>query len=83
MLRFMKQTCREMTSSLRRRQLAVTELLRHARVVTDPKMLAYLDAEVARRNAGAEAATSEQNPRRHGRARRSVRRDRFGMNPAR
>ena len=83
MLSFMKQTCREMTSSLRRRQLAVTELLRHARVVTDPKTLAYLDAEVARRNAGAKTATSEQNQRRHGRARRSVRVDRFGMNPAR
>src|ERR1700674_2048522 len=83
MLSFMKQTCREITSSLGRRQLAVTELLRHARIVTDTKTLAYLDAEVARRNAGAEAATSEQNPRRHGRARRSVRMDRFGMNPAR
>ena len=74
--------CREMTSSLGRRQLAVTELLRHARIVTDPKTLAFLNAEVARRNAGTEAATSEQNPRRH-RARRSVRMDRFGMNPAR
>jgi len=82
MLSFMKQTCREMTSSLRRRQLAVTELLRHARIVTDPKTLAFLDAEVARRNAGAEGATSEQNPPRH-RARRSVRMDRFGLNPAR
>src|ERR1700686_4659278 len=72
MLSLMKQTCREITSSLRRRQLAVTELLRHARVVTDPKTLAYLDAEISRRNAGPEAATSEQNPCRHGRARRSV-----------
>jgi len=83
MLSFMKQTCREMTSSLRRRQLAVTELLRHARIVTDPKTLAYLDAEVARRKGGAEGATSEQNPRRHGRARRSVRNGSFGLNPAR
>ena len=82
MLNLMKQTCREMTSSVRRRQLAVTELLRHARIVTDPKTLAYLDAEVAKRKGGAEGATSEQNPRRHGRARRSVRMDRFGLNPA-
>ena len=78
MLSFMKQTCREMTSSLRRRQLAVTELLRHARIVTDPKTLAYLDAEVARRKEEAEGATSEQNP-----SRRSVRINRFGLNPAR
>jgi hypothetical protein len=55
MLNLMKQTCREMTSSLRRRQLAVTELLRHARIVTDPKTLAYLDAEVARRREGQKA----------------------------
>jgi hypothetical protein len=33
---------------MRRRQLAVTELLRHARIVTDPEKLAWLDAEVAR-----------------------------------
>ena len=83
MLSFMKQTCREMTSSLRRRQLAVTELLRHARIVTDPKMLAYLDAEVARRKGEAKGATSEQNPSRRGRSRRSVRINRFGLNPAR
>jgi hypothetical protein len=83
MLTLMKQTCREMTSSLRRRQLAVTELLRHARIVTDPKTLAYLDAEVARCKGEAENAASEQNQRRRGRARRSVRMDRFGLNPAR
>lgn len=83
MLNLMKQTCRELTSSLRRRQLAVTELLRHARIVTDPKTLAYLDAEVARCKGGAEGATSEQNQRRHSRARRTVRMERFGLNPAR
>jgi hypothetical protein len=83
MLNLMKQTCREMTSSLRRRQLAVTELLRHARIVTDPKMLAYLDAEVARRKGEATGATSEQNPSRRGRSRRSFRINHFGLNPAR
>ena len=83
MLNLMKQTCREMTSSLRRRQLAVTELLRHAGIVTDPKTLAYLNAEVARRKAEAEGATGEQNRSRRGRARRSVRMDRFGLNPVR
>jgi hypothetical protein len=83
MLTLMKQMCREITSSLRRRQLAVTELLRHARIVTDPKTLARLNAEVARCKREAEGATSEQNPRRRGRTRRSVRMDRFGLNPAR
>ena len=83
MLTLMKQMCREITSSLRRRQLAVTELLRHARIVTDPKTLAHLNAEVARCKGESEGATSEQNPRRRGRARRSVRTNRFGFNPAR
>ena len=83
MLTLMKQMCREMNSSLRRRQLAVAELLRHARIVTDSKTLAYLDAEVTRRKGEAENAASEQNPRRRGRGRRSVRMDRFGLNPAR
>jgi len=42
--------CRQMSaSSLRRRQLAVTELLRHARVVSDPQKMAALNAAVARR----------------------------------
>jgi hypothetical protein len=51
----MKRMCREtVTPRWRRRQLAVTELLRHARIVTDPKKLAYLNAEVARRKGKAE-----------------------------
>ena len=66
MLNLMKQTCREMTSSLRRRQLTVTELLRHARIVTDPKTLARLNAEVARCKRETKGVTSEQNPRRRG-----------------
>jgi hypothetical protein len=45
----MKNMCRSMTASTwRTRQLAVTELLRHATVVTDPRRLAYLNAEVAK-----------------------------------
>jgi hypothetical protein len=48
----MKNMCRSMTASTwRTRQLAVTELLRHATVVTDPTRLAYLNAEVAKNKA--------------------------------
>jgi hypothetical protein len=32
----------------------MTDLLRHARIVTDPKKLAHLNAEVAKRKASAE-----------------------------
>jgi hypothetical protein len=35
--------------------LAMTEVLRHARVVRDPNKLAYLNAEVAKRKAKAES----------------------------
>jgi len=49
----MKSMCRKIGSaSWRRRQLAVTELLRNARVVTDPGKLASLKAELARREPG-------------------------------
>ncbi|MFY9842404.1 MAG: hypothetical protein WA718_12375 [Terriglobales bacterium] len=42
----MKHICHELfVSSTRRRQLAVTELLRRARIVTDPKKLADLNAQ--------------------------------------
>ena len=45
----MKHMCHEMfVSSTRRRQLAVTELLRRARIVTDPKKLADLHAQAGR-----------------------------------
>jgi hypothetical protein len=45
-----KRLCRELlTPSWRRRKFECTELLRHVRVVTDPKKLAYLNAEVERR----------------------------------
>jgi hypothetical protein len=44
----MQRLCRKLTAPIwRRRQLAVTELLRRARVVTDPKKLAWLNATVA------------------------------------
>jgi hypothetical protein len=43
----MKKMCRDSSSSWRNWQLAST-LLRHARVVTDPKKLAQLHAEAAR-----------------------------------
>ena len=42
--------CRELlTRSWRGRQFECAELLRHVRIVTDPKKLAYLNAEVERR----------------------------------
>jgi hypothetical protein len=54
----MKRLCHEtMTQTWRRRQLAVTELLRHAKIVTDPITLQYLNAQVALRKASPEAAT--------------------------
>jgi hypothetical protein len=46
----MKGLCRDFVSpSWRRRQFDWAELLRHIRIVTDPKMLAYLNAEVEKR----------------------------------
>ncbi len=54
----MKRICRKIgTTSWRRRQLAMTELLRNARVVTDTNMLARLKAKVARRKQGSEIDT--------------------------
>jgi len=51
----MKGTCRKMmTQTWRGRQLAVTDLLRHAKIVTDPNTLEYLNAQVAPRRASAE-----------------------------
>jgi hypothetical protein len=46
----MQRLCRKTTApTWRRRQFAMTELLRRARVVTDPKKLACLQAKVATR----------------------------------
>jgi hypothetical protein len=51
----MKRMCHEtMTQTWRRRQLAVMELLRHARIVTDSITLEYLNAQVALSRARAE-----------------------------
>ena len=47
---------------MRRRQLAVTELLRHARIVTDPEKLACLHAEVARCKRKAESDRLDAKP---------------------
>jgi hypothetical protein len=48
----MRRMCHEMTNQgWGRRQLAVTALLRRAKVVTDPNKLEYLYAQVARRKA--------------------------------
>jgi hypothetical protein len=52
----MNRTCRNTATPIRRRrQLAMAELLRHARIVTDPNKLAYLNAEVARCKARTES----------------------------
>jgi len=52
----MQRLCRKTTAPIwRRRQFAMTELLRCARVVTDPKRLACLQAKVATRNASTES----------------------------
>jgi hypothetical protein len=51
----MRSLCHNTTTpTWRRRQLAVTELLRHAKIVTDPITLEYLNAQVALRRARAE-----------------------------
>ncbi len=54
----MQRWCRKTTAPVwRRRQLAMTELLRCARVVTDPKTLACLNAKVATRKSRTESDT--------------------------
>jgi hypothetical protein len=51
----MQRTCREMVMHTSfRRQLAMTELLRHAKIVTDPAKLKYLKTRVANGKAMAE-----------------------------
>lgn len=51
----MKRQCHAMTTRpWDRRQMAVTALLQHAKVVTDPSKLEYLNAQVAKRKARAE-----------------------------
>jgi hypothetical protein len=52
----MQRMCRKVSApAWRRRQLAMTEVLRHARVVRDPNKLAYLNTEVAKRKAKTES----------------------------
>jgi hypothetical protein len=52
-----RRMCRQMSSfSSRRRQLAIAELLRHARVVSDPQKLAALNARLqCEKKAGAKS----------------------------
>jgi hypothetical protein len=48
----MKRICRKrLTTSSRRQQLTCEEMLRHARIVTDPQKMAYLNAEAKKRRA--------------------------------
>ena len=44
---YVKTMCRDTTTSWRRQQVAVVQLLRHAIIVTDPHKLAHLNAEAA------------------------------------
>jgi hypothetical protein len=64
----MRRMCHEMTQGWGRRQLAVTALLRRAKVVTDPNKLEYLNAQVAKRKGRMEgdlcAKGASQRPRR-------------------
>jgi hypothetical protein len=51
----MTRMCREtMMPTWRRRQLAISDLLRHAKIVTDPHTLEHLNAQVAKREAAVE-----------------------------
>jgi len=46
----MNRMCREtLPQSWRRRQLAISDLLRHAKIVTDPIRLEHLNAKIAKR----------------------------------
>jgi hypothetical protein len=45
----MSRTCRKLQESSWRKREIVRTTLRHARIVTDPTILAYLNAEVRKR----------------------------------
>jgi hypothetical protein len=48
----MNRMCREtVTQVWRRRELAISDLLHHAKVVTDPNILQHLNAKVEKRKA--------------------------------
>jgi len=48
----MNRICRETATQIwRRRQLAISSLLHHAKIVTDPNLLQHLNAQVAKRKA--------------------------------
>jgi|HubBroStandDraft_6_1064221.scaffolds.fasta_scaffold00771_11 hypothetical protein len=56
----MNRMCREtVTQVWRRRQLAISDLLHHAKIVTDPNILQHLNAQVAKRK----AALQSERPR--------------------
>jgi hypothetical protein len=51
----MNRLCHEtVTQTWRRRQLAISDLLRHAKIVTDPRTLEHLNAQVAKRESAIE-----------------------------
>lgn len=64
----MKRMCHEeILRTWRRRKLAISDLLRHATIVTDPGRLEYLNAKVANRKAATEGdlphRTRQSTPR--------------------
>lgn len=51
----MKRLCRRLSTPYRRKEKLWRELFSHARVITDPKKLAQLNADLARRKQREEA----------------------------
>lgn len=56
----MKRMCRERSTSWRNSKLA-SNVLRHARIVTDPKKLAQLRAEAAKQKLRGEASRKAES----------------------
>jgi hypothetical protein len=74
----MNRTCREpVTQAWHRRQLAISDLLRHAKIVTDPKILQHLKAEVAKRKAATQGEFPRPERQPASRSGRLARRDSF------
>lgn len=73
----MNRMCRETVTQIwRRRQLAISSLLHHAKIVTDPTVLQHLNAKVEKRKAltQGELARVARQPASHS-GRRLVRSD--------
>jgi hypothetical protein len=72
----MNGMCRETVTQIwRRRQLAISDLLHHAKVVTDPNILRHLNAKVAKRKAAIQGEVPAVGRRSASRSGRFVRSD--------